>query len=105
MSKIENICKAIAALPNVKADANVFMVDDFSGQIQGSWADKRIVYTRIFKELKDAEILPQKSILQTDFWTFVEDWIKELHKQNPRSFLKMAKSFPSVKRRRSSKLI
>ena len=91
MSKIENICKAIAALPNVKADANVFMVDDFSGQIQGSWADKRIVYTRIFKELKDAEILPQKSNLQTDFWTFVEDWIKELHKQNPKEFPKDGK--------------
>ena len=91
MSKIENICKAVAALPNVKADANVFMVDDFSGQIQGSWADKRIVYTRIFKELKDAEILPQKSNLQTDFWTFVENWIKELHKQNPKEFPKDGK--------------
>ena len=34
MSKIENICKAVASLPHVKADANVFMLDDFSGQIQ-----------------------------------------------------------------------
>lgn len=86
MSKIENICKAVASLPHVKADANVFMLDDFSGQIQGSWSDKRIVYTRIFKELKDAGVLPQKSNLQTDFWTFVEDWIKEIHKKDPKQF-------------------
>ena len=91
MSKIENICKAVASLPHVKADANVFMVDDFSGQIQGSWADKRIVYNRIFKELKDADVLPQKSNLQTDFWTFVEDWLKELHKQSPKEFPKDGK--------------
>ena len=93
MSKIENICKAVASLPHVKADANVFMVDDFSGQIQGTWADKRIVYTRIFKELKDAGVLPQKSNLQTDFWTFVEDWLKELHKQNPEEYPANGKEF------------
>lgn len=93
MSKLENICKAVASLPRVKADANVFMIDDFSGQIQGSWADKRIVYTRIFKELKDAGVLSQKSNLQTDFWTFVEDWLKELHKQNPKEFPKDGKEF------------
>ena len=93
MSKIENICKAVASLPHVKADANVFMIDDFSGQIQGSWADKRIVYTRIFKELKDAGVLPQKSNLQTDFWTFVEDWLKELHKQNPEEYPANGKEF------------
>ena len=93
MSKIEKINKAVAALPHVKADANVFMVDDFSGQIQGSWADKRIAYNRIFKELKDADVLPQKSNLQTDFWTFVEEWLKELHKQNPEEFPKDGKEF------------
>ena len=93
MSKIEKINKAVAALPHVKADANVFMVDDFSGQIQGSWADKRIAYNRIFKELKDAGVLPQKSNLQTDFWTFVEEWLKELHKQNPKEFPKDGKEF------------
>ena len=93
MSKIENICKAVASLPHVKADANVFMIDDFSGQIQGSWTDKRIVYTRIFKELKDAGVLPQKSNLQTDFWTFVEDWLKELHKQNPEEYPANGKEF------------
>lgn len=93
MSKIENICKAVSHLPHVKADANVFMLDDFSGQIQGSWADKRIVYTRIFKELKDAGVLPQKSNLQTDFWTFVEDWLKELYKQNPDVYPANGKEF------------
>ena len=93
MSKVESICKAVASLPHVKADANVFTLDDFSGQIQGSWADKRIVYTRIFKELKDAGVLPQKSNLQTDFWTFVEEWLKELHKQNPKEFPKDGKEF------------
>ena len=93
MSKIENICKAVAALPNVKADANVFVVDDFSGQIQGSWSDKKIVYNRIFKELKDAGMLSKNSNLQTDFWTFVEGWIKELHKQNPNEFPKDGKEF------------
>ena len=91
MSKIENICKAVAALPNVKANANVFIVDDFSGQIQGSWADKKMVYNRIFKELKDAGMLSKNSNLQTDFWTFVEGWIKELHKQNPKEFPKDGK--------------
>ena len=91
MSKIENICKAVAALPNVKANANVFVVDDFSGQIQGSWADKKMVYNRIFKELKDAGMLSKNSNLQTDFWTFVEGWIKELHKQNPKEFPKDGK--------------
>ena len=93
MSKVESICKAVSNLPHVKADANVFTIDDFSGQIQGSWADKRIVYTSIFKELKDAGILPQKSNLQTDFWTFVEEWLKELHKQNPKEFPKDGKEF------------
>ena len=93
MSKIENICKAVSSLPHAKADANVFMLDDFSGQIQGSWADKRIVYTRIFKELKDAGVLPQKSNLQTDFWTFVEEWLKELHKQNPKEYPANGKEF------------
>ena len=91
MSKIENICKAVAALPNVKANANVFIVDDFSGQIQGSWTDKKMVYNRIFKELKDAGMLSKNSNLQTDFWTFVEGWIKELHKQNPKEFPKDGK--------------
>ena len=91
MSKIENICKAVAALPNVKANANVFVVDDFSGQIQGSWADKKMVYNRIVKELKDAGMLSKNSNLQTDFWAFVEDWIKELHKQNPKEFPKDGK--------------
>ena len=91
MSKIENICKAVAALPNVKANANVFVVDDFSGQTQGSWADKKMVYNRIFKELKDAGMLSKNSNLQTDFWTFVEGWIKELHKQNPKEFPKDGK--------------
>lgn len=86
MSKIENICKAVASLPHVKADANVFMIDDFSGQIQGSWADKRIVYTSIFKELKDSKVLPEKSNLVTDFWQFTEEWIKEIHKKDPKQF-------------------
>lgn len=93
MANLEKINKAVAALPHVKADANVFMVDDFSGQIQGSWADKRIVYNRIFKELKDAGMLSQKSNLQTDFWTFVEDWLKELHKQNPEEYPANGKEF------------
>ena len=91
MANIEKINKAVAALPNVKADANVFVVDDFSGQIQGSWADKKIVYNRIFKELKDAGMLSKNSNLQTDFWTFVEGWIKELHKQSPKEFPKDGK--------------
>ena len=93
MSKIENICKAVAALPNVKANANVFVVDDFSGQIQGSWADKKMVYNRIFKELKDAGMLSKNSNLQTDFWTFVEGWIKEIHKKDPEQFPATGKEF------------
>lgn len=91
MANVEKICKAVATLPRVKADANVFVIDDFSGQIQGTWADKRIVYNRIFKELKDAGKLPQKSNLVTDFWTFVEEWLKELHKQSPDEFPKDGK--------------
>ena len=93
MSKVEKICEAVARLPHVKADANVFTVDDFSRQIQGSWADKRIVYNSIFKELKSVGMIPEKSNLQTDFWTFVEVWIKELHKQNPEEFPKDGKEF------------
>lgn len=93
MSKIENICKAVAALPNVKANANVFVVDDFSGQIQGSWADKKIVYNRIFKELKESEWLPEKSNLVTDFWVFTEEWIKEIHKKDPKQFPATGKEF------------
>lgn len=93
MSKIENICKAVASLPHVKADANVFMIDDFSGQIQGSWADKRIVYTSIFKELKDSKVLPEKSNLVTDFWQFTEEWIKEIHKKDPKQFPVSGKEF------------
>lgn len=93
MSKLEKINNAVAHLPHVKADANVFMLDDFSGQIQGSWSDKRIVYSRLFKELKESGRLPEKSNLQTDFWTFVETWIKELHKQNPEEFPKDGKEF------------
>ena len=93
MSKIENICKAVASLPHVKADANVFMIDDFSGQIQGSWADKRIVYTSIFKELKDSKVLPEKSNLVTDFWQFTEEWIKEIHKKDPKQFPASGKEF------------
>ena len=86
MSKIENICKAVASLPHVKADANVFMLDDFSGQIQGSWSDKKIIWSKMFKELKEAKRLPEKSNLVTDFWVFTEEWIKEIHKKDPRKF-------------------
>lgn len=93
MSKIENICKAVAALPNVKANANVFVVDDFSGQIQGSWTDKKIVYNRIFKELKESEWLPEKSNMVTDFWVFTEAWIKEIHKKDPKQFPATGKEF------------
>lgn len=93
MSKIENICKAVAALPNVKANANVFVVDDFSGQTQGSWTDKKIVYNRIFKELKESEWLPEKSNLVTDFWVFTEEWIKEIHKKDPKQFPATGKEF------------
>lgn len=93
MSKLENICRAVAALPNKKAASNVFVVNDFSGQIQGSWADKEIVYNRIFKELKDAGMLSKNSSLQTDFWTFVEVWIKEIHKKDPEQFPATGKEF------------
>ena len=93
MTNIEKLNKAVAALPHVQANANVFMLDDFSGQIQGSWADKRIVYNSIFKELKSVGMISEKSNLQTDFWTFVEVWIKELHKQNPEEFPKDGKEF------------
>ena len=78
MSKIENICKAVANLPKTSADANVFMLDDFSGQIQGSWSDKKIVWSKMFKELKESKRLPEKSNLITDFWVFTEEWIKEV---------------------------
>ena len=93
MSKIENICKAVASLPHVKADANVFMLDDFSGQIQGSWSDKKIIWSKMFKELKEAERLPEKSNLITDFWVFTEEWIKEIHKKDPRKFPATGKEF------------
>ena len=93
MSKIENICKAVASLPHVKADANVFMLDDFSGQIQGSWSDKKIIWSKMFKELKEAERLPEKSNLVTDFWVFTEEWIKEIHKKDPRKFPATGKEF------------
>ena len=93
MSKIENICKAVASLPHVKADANVFMLDDFSGQIQGSWSDKKIIWSKMFKELKEAKRLPEKSNLVTDFWVFTEEWIKEIHKKDPRKFPATGKEF------------
>ena len=93
MSKIENICKAVASLPHVKADANVFMLDDFSGQIQGSWSDKKIIWSKMFKELKEAERLPEKSNLVTDFWVFTEEWIKEIHKKDPKRFPATGKEF------------
>ena len=93
MSKIENICKAVASLPHVKADANVFMLDDFSGQIQGSWSDKKIIWSKMFKELKEAERLPEKSNLITDFWVFTEEWIKEIHKKDPEKFPATGKEF------------
>ena len=93
MSKIENICKAVASLPHVKADANVFMLDDFSGQIQGSWSDKKIIWSKMFKELKEAKRLPEKSNLITDFWVFTEEWIKEIHKKDPRKFPATGKEF------------
>lgn len=93
MSKIENICKAVASLPHVKADANVFMIDDFSGQIQGSWADKRIIWSKMFKDLKDSKVLPERSNLVTDFWQFTEEWIEEVHKLNPEEFPADGKEF------------
>ena len=93
MSKIENLCKAVSNLPKTNANANVFMLDDFSGQIQGSWADKKIVWSKMFKELKEAKWLPEKSNLITDFWVFTEEWIKEVHKQDPSQFPANGKEF------------
>ena len=93
MSKVEKICKAVSNLPKTSANANVFMLDDFSGQIQGSWADKKIVWSRLFKELKEAKWLPEKSNLITDFWVFTEEWIKEVHKQDPSQFPANGKEF------------
>lgn len=93
MSKIEKICEAVARLPHVKADANVFTLDDFSGQIQGSWLDKKIIWSKLFKDLKDSKRLPEKSNLVIDFWQFTEEWIKEVHKQNPDEFPKDGKEF------------
>lgn len=93
MSKIENLCKAVTNLPKTSADANVFMLDDFSGQIQGSWSDKKIIWSKVFKELKEAKWLPEKCNLITDFWVFTEDWIKEVHKQDPSQFPANGKEF------------
>ena len=93
MSKLENLCKAVTNLPKTNANANVFMLDDFSGQIQGSWADKKIVWSKMFKELKEAKWLPEKSNLITDFWVFTEEWIKEVHKQDPQQFPASGKEF------------
>ena len=103
MSKIENICKAVASLPHVKADANVFMLDDFSGQIQGSWSDKKIIWSKMFKELKEAERLPEKSNLITDFWVFTEEWIKEIHKKDPKKFPATGKEFSFGEKKESFK--
>lgn len=86
MSKLENLCKAVTNLPKTSADANVFMLDDFSSQIQGSWSDKKIIWSKMFKELKEANWLPEKSNLITDFWVFTEEWIKEVHKKDPQQF-------------------
>lgn len=86
MSKLENLCKAVTNLPKTNANANVFMLDDFSGQIQGSWSDKKIIWTKMFKELKEADWLPEKSNLITDFWVFTEEWIKEVHAKDPSQF-------------------
>lgn len=93
MSKIENLCKAVTNLPKTNANANVFMLDDFSGQIQGSWSDKKIIWSKMFKELKEANRLPEKCNLITDFWVFTEDWIKEVHKQDPSQFPASGKEF------------
>ena len=93
MSKIENLCKAVTNLPKTNANANVFMLDDFSGQIQGSWSDKKIVWSKMFKELKEAKWLPEKCNLITDFWVFTEDWIKEVHKKDPSQFPATGKEF------------
>lgn len=86
MTNFEKLNKAVAALPHVQANANVFMLDDFSSQIQGSWADKRIIWSKMFKDLKDSKVLPEKSNLVTDFWQFTDEWIKEVHKSNPKEF-------------------
>ena len=93
MSKIENLCKAVTNLSKTNANANVFMLDDFSGQIQGSWSDKKIIWSKMFKELKEAKWLPEKSNLITDFWVFTEEWIKEVHKQDPNQFPADGKEF------------
>ena len=93
MSKIENICKEVTNLPKTSANANVFMLDDFSGQIQGSWSDKKIIWSKMFKELKEAKWLPEKSNLITDFWVFTEEWIKEVHKKDPQQFPASGKEF------------
>ena len=93
MSKIENICKEVANLPKTSANANVFMLDDFSGQIQGSWSDKKIIWSKMFKELKESKRLPEKSNLVTDFWVFTEEWIKEIHKKDPKQFPATGKEF------------
>lgn len=93
MSKIENLCKAVTNLPKTNANANVFMLDDFSGQIQESWSDKKIIWSKMFKELKEAKWLPEKSNLITDFWVFTEEWIKEVHKQDPSQFPANGKEF------------
>ena len=93
MSKLENLCKEVARLPKTTASANVFMIDDFSGQIQGSWADKKIVWSKLFKELKEAKWLPEKSNLIVDFWVFTEEWIKEVHKKDPDQFPANGKEF------------
>ena len=93
MSKIENICKEVANLPKTSANANVFMLDDFSGQIQGSWSDKKIIWSKMFKELKESKRLPEKSNLVTDFWVFTEEWIKEIHKKDPEQFPVTGKEF------------
>ena len=93
MSKIENICKEVANLPKTSANANAFMLDDFSGQIQGSWSDKKIIWSKMFKELKESKRLPEKSNLVTDFWVFTEEWIKEIHKKDPKQFPATGKEF------------
>lgn len=93
MYKTEKLNKAITNLPKTNANVNVFMLDDFSGQIQGSWSDKKIIWNKMFKELKEAKWLPEKSNLVTDFWVFTEEWIKEVHKQDPQQFPATGKEF------------
>lgn len=88
---LEKLCRAVSGLPRVNADANVFVIDDFSGQIQGTWADKRIIWTDMFQELKRAGKLPEKSNLIVDFWPFVEEWVKRAHEKNPKLFPKDGK--------------